>query len=102
LIRQAFSHAKGFQIRVRPAHPKRKDRLNAVNSKLKNAAGEIGLHISRTAKPLINDLQKVTAEEYLNGNFTDPMLGHVSDALGYYIEYRFPVTGQGYLGGHTY
>lgn len=102
LIRQAFSHAKAFQIRVKTAHPKRKDRLNAVNTRLKNAAGDIGLYVCKRARAIIGDLQRVTTEEYLNGNFTDPMLGHSSDALGYFIDYKYPITGQGRLGGQTF
>lgn len=102
LIRQAFAHAKSFQVRVKPAHPKRKDRLNAVNAKLKNAAGEVGLYICKRAKAIISDLQRVTTEEYLNGNFSDPMLGHCSDALGYFIDYKYPITGSGRIGGQTF
>lgn len=97
LIRQAFQRvaaAEGgsFRIKVRPAHPRRKDRLNAVNSKIKNAEGEIGIVLNKdTCKPLILDFNRVTRDEVLNDNYADKKLGHVSSALGYYLEYRFPL-----------
>jgi len=95
IIRQSFQRVteKGsYQIRVKSAAPKRKDRLNAVNAKLRNALGEIGMYLHPEAcKNLVTDFQKATREEYLNGNFKDTSIGHVSDALGYYIEYRFPI-----------
>jgi hypothetical protein len=97
LIRKGFSEVKSLSIKVKAAHPKRKDRLNSVNARLRNAAGEVGLLIGKNCKPLINDFQRVTMEEFLNGNFSDPDLGHPSDALGYYIDYRFPIGG-GHLG----
>ena len=95
LIRKGFSGARGFSIKVKPAHPKRKDRLNAVNARLRNAAGDVGILIGKNCKHLINDLQRCTMEEFLNGNFSDHDLGHVSDGLGYYIDYRFPVVAGG-------
>lgn len=105
IIKQAFQRvvAAGgsYKIRVRPANPTRKDRLNAVNAKLRNALGQIGMKISPNCKFLIKDFQKATREEYLNGNFDDPLIGHVSDALGYYIEYRFPVRGAGIGSGYA-
>jgi hypothetical protein len=95
LIRKGFAGARGLSIKVKPSHPKRKDRLNAVNARLRNAAGEVGLLIGKNCKPLIHDLQRATMEEFLNGNFSDPDIGHISDGLGYYIDYRFPVVSGG-------
>lgn len=95
LIRKGFQGASRLQVKFKKAHPKRKDRLNAVNARLRNAAGEIGLKVCRNAVPLIHDFQRVTMEEFLNGNFSDPDLGHSSDGLGYYIDYRFPINGGG-------
>lgn len=93
IIRKAFASAKAAHVYIKTANPKRKDRLNSVNSRLSNAAGEIGMLIGSNCKELINDLQRVTMEEFLNDSFEDKTLGHITDALGYYIEYRYPVTG---------
>jgi hypothetical protein len=79
---------------------KRKDRLNAVNKGLKNAKGERKILITKNCKHLREDMRKVLMEEFLNGNYKDPMLGHISDALGYMIARRYPVklnmTGTGW------
>jgi len=95
MIQQAFSRCKSFWVRVKPANPKRKDRLNAVNGMLQNSAGESRLKIAKHCLPLIRDFQKVTMEEFLNGNFSDPNLGHITDALGYFIEYKYPIKRSG-------
>lgn len=95
LIRKAFQRARSHIIKVKPSHPKRKDRLNAVNARLRNAAGEVGLKIGRNCKVLIHDLQRVTMDEFLNGNFSDSSLGHVSDGLGYFIDFCYPVLAGG-------
>jgi hypothetical protein len=92
IIRKSFSCTKGFNVFNKPANPKRKDRLNAVNARLSNAAGEIGMLIGRNCKELINDFQRVTMEEFLNDSFHDKSLGHISDAIGYYIDFRYPVV----------
>lgn len=98
LIRQAFT-GKNAHVYVKPAAPKRKDRLNAVNAKLKNAYGHRTLYVTRNCKTLIRDFNAVTMEEFLNGNFKDPSLGHITDALGYQIDFRYPVISGG--GRHT-
>jgi hypothetical protein len=77
-----------FSIRVRPAHPKRKDRLNAVNKVLED---KILYVVAESCAPLVRDLDKCKMEEFLNGNFKDASLGHASDGLGYFIEYEYKV-----------
>jgi hypothetical protein len=93
LIRQAYqqAEAKKYTVFVRKSHPARKDRMNAVNALFQNAAGIRRLRIAPSCKMLIKDLQRVTAEEFLNGNFKDGERGHITDALGYFAEYRFPI-----------
>jgi hypothetical protein len=96
LIRQAFQRvaaARGsFQVKVRPAHPRRKDRMNSVNARIKSAAGERRLFLDpERCKTLIKDFNRVTRDEVLNDNYADPKIGHVSSAIGYYLEYRFPL-----------
>lgn len=82
----------GFWVNVKPAAPKRKDRLNAVNAMLRNASGEARLYIVRSeCKPLVKDFEKCGMEEFLNGKFKDPSLGHASDGLGYFIDYDYPI-----------
>jgi hypothetical protein len=94
IINEVFSRrAKGgFWINVKPAAPKRKDRLNAVNAMLRNAKGEARLLIVRSeCKALVKDFEKCGMEEFLNGHFKDPSLGHASDGLGYFIDHDYPL-----------
>lgn len=92
LIKQAFdSRGCEFSIRVKKTNPTRKDRLNSFNAMLCNGAGERRLKVMRKARHLIHDMQRIPMEEYLNDNYTDSQLGHVSDSAAYYIDYRFPV-----------
>ena len=97
IIKTEFGRSGGVWLRARSANPKRKDRLNAVNAMLRNAAGEARLLIVRSqCRPLVNDFEKCGMEEFLNGHFKDPNLGHASDGLGYFLEYDYSITGGDY------
>ena len=88
---------RGHWVNVKSAAPKRKDRLNAVNGMLRNAVGEARLLIVREAcKPLTKDFEKCGMEEFLNGHFKDPTLGHASDGLGYFIDHDYPIETANY------
>lgn len=90
LVVRAFRNIK-HKVRYRPANPRRLDRMNAVNTKLCNAAGEIFIRISNKCKKLIDDLNKCERDEYLASSFKDKERGHITDCLGYMVEYRYPV-----------
>ncbi len=73
------------------------DRVNAGNSRMLNAHGELGMIIDPSKHPqLIRDLKLV---QYLEGTVRkidpkpggDDTIGHISDAIGYYWDYKFPV-----------
>lgn len=96
LIRNAFeryniSTDSGYWVDPSKAHPKRKDRLNAVNKMFKNSRGKRRLFVTNNCRKLKEDLRKATMEEYLNANFEDKSIGHISDALGYMVQKRYPV-----------
>lgn len=78
------------------SNPKERSRVNAVNARLKNTAGEIRMHIDPTKAPhLVRDLEGVSVLEGSSGEIdkkADPNLTHISDALGYYIEKQYPVV----------
>jgi hypothetical protein len=85
----------GFHVpRVNPAV---KDRVNCVNAKLRNHAGEHRLFIDQNCKHLIQDLEQVSWRADPNGNLlveldkSDRARTHVSDALGYLIAREFPM-----------
>lgn len=68
----------GFQIKG-TRNPLVFDRVNNVNALLRNQK----LIISPRCKKLINDLEKVSWKGQDLDQKTDPMLTHISDALGY-------------------
>jgi hypothetical protein len=98
IIREFFArHADRFhaQIRVGSANPTQRDRVNCLNAKLRNHAGERSLFLSPRCTELAIDLEQVTWKSDAAGNIladidkSDPMRTHLSDALGYYVAREF-------------
>lgn len=85
------------ELRVPRANGAVRDRVNAVNSRLCNRAGERRLVVDPRCKELIRDLETVRWKTDANGSVSgelekrDPKRTHVSDALGYYLVGAFPV-----------
>jgi hypothetical protein len=79
------------------ADPHVRDRVNAMNAKLKSAADVIGMLIDPRCKRLTKDLEQVAWKADANGNMTGDIdkrnkdLTHVSDALGYLVEREFGI-----------
>jgi phage terminase large subunit len=75
-----------------------RDRINCVNARLRNQAGDSRLFIDPKCKELIRDLEEVSwavdstgaATEDLNKS--DKNRTHTSDALGYFIYPEFPMS----------
>lgn len=76
-----------FDVEARHANPKRKDRYNAVNSKLSSRKKEPTLTMSPKCKKLIKYLMTYSYELM---NKQDAM-SHLLAALGYPISYIWPV-----------
>ena len=81
----------GFNVKVRPTHPQVRDRINAVNSKLKNANGMSSLFITKSCKNLIKSLERQIYKEGTHIPDKDSGYDHMADAIGYLIEYVFPL-----------
>ena len=81
----------GFKVLHRPRHPAVRDRINAMNSLLKNIDGERRFFVDPKCKTLIQALQRYVYKE----NTQIPEKGkwdHIFDATTYCVEYLFPVT----------
>lgn len=78
---------------VPSANPPERARVNAVNTRLKNGAGEIHLMIDNEFAPNVTrDFEGVVLLKGGSGEIdkkATPKLTHISDALGYYIWRRF-------------
>jgi len=88
-----------FQVgfRVPSANPPVKDRINCVNARLLNHAGQRRLLIDSRCKHLIKDFEQVCWKADPHGSSlaeldkSDPMRTHVSDAVGYFVAREFPM-----------
>lgn len=78
-------------------NPPERKRINAMNSRLKTVAGEVRMMVdSRYCPHTIKDLEGVTLLKGGSGELdkkANPALTHISDAIGYYVASRFPVSG---------
>lgn len=82
----------GFRkIFYKRKHPPVADRINSVNRMLMTASGESRLFISNKCINLIKSLEQTIYKE--GSREVNKKLGteHMADALGYVIEFRFPV-----------
>jgi len=88
IIRECFPNAA---LCVGRSNPPRRDRYNAVNTALRNARGEVRLRIHPRCRHLIDDLERTCYQPGTNEpDHTDPLRGHISDALGYLVERVMP------------
>jgi hypothetical protein len=79
------------RIYFRRKHPKVADRVNCVNRLLKAADGSIKMRVDAKCKSTIASLEQTVYKE--GSREVDKALGmeHATDALGYCIEFKFPL-----------
>lgn len=90
VLRQVFP---GASWRIPADQPHVKDRVAAVNARLQSADGEIHTAIDPSCVRLIGDLEQVIYAA--NGDLdqkTNPLLTHISDAVGYWVVKEYPVV----------
>ena len=77
----------GFKVKVRKSNPPVVNRVNSVNKML-----EGNILIDQRCKMLIQDLEKVTNKQGTRDiDKSNKLLTHMTDALGYAIEWEFPI-----------
>ena len=81
----------GFMTKAKNAHPAIRDRINAVNSRLKTGDGKRHLFFTENCKQTIKSLERQTYKEGTSQPNKDDGYDHMNDALGYMVEYLFPV-----------
>lgn len=89
LLRQA-----GFTVQKVPiANPSLRDRHNTVNTRLKNAGGQVGLFIDPGCKVLIKGFETTG---YKPGSHleAESFEQHITTALGYLVHREFPLRGR--------
>ena len=81
----------GFEVRSRNTAPLVRDRINSVNAKLKNAKGFNSLFILKSCKNVIKSIERQIYKEGTHIPDKDSGYDHFNDALGYMVEYNFPL-----------
>jgi hypothetical protein len=83
--------------RIQSSNPPVRDRVNCVNSRLRNTHGEPRLFVDPKCRELVKDLDLVAWSTDSTGAVTseidksDRARTHCSDALGYFIAQAFPL-----------
>jgi hypothetical protein len=77
--------------KAKQSHPAVRDRINAVNSRLKSGSGERHLFFTDKCKQAIKSLERQTYKEGTSQPNKDDGYDHMNDALGYMVEYLFPI-----------
>ena len=81
----------GYNVRVRNAHPLVRDRINSVNTKLKNAKGVRTLFIANNCKNVIKSIERQIYKEGTSLPDKENNYDHMNDALGYLVEFLYPI-----------
>lgn len=81
----------GFVVKAPRHHTPVRDRINAVNSRLCSSSGIRHLYIDPKCKYTIEGLERQTYKEGSTQPDKDGGYDHMNDALGYMVDYLFPV-----------
>lgn len=81
----------GFICKLFNRHMAIRDRVNAVNSRLTNGAGEVKIQIDPRCKRLIECLERQIYKPGTNTPEKDNGFDHLNDALGYAVSFLYPI-----------
>ena len=87
----AILKTAGFEVKCKNSAPLVRDRINSVNAKLKNAKGLHSLFILNSCKNVIKSIERQIYKEGTHVPDKDSGYDHFNDAIGYMIEYNFPL-----------
>lgn len=92
VLMEVFKHAVW---NIPSENPHVRDRIAAVNGRCETADGKTHMVVDPLCERLISDLEQVAFAE--NGELdqkSNPMLTHISDALGYFVYQEWPPVNQ--------
>lgn len=81
----------GFAVKVRERHTSVRDRINSVNARLKTSDGERHLFVDPKCRQVIKSLERQTYKEGTSQPDKDSGYDHMNDALGYLVDYLYPI-----------
>lgn len=100
LVKQTLGNHFGRErvyYRVKRANPYERERINAVNSRCRSLSGVVHLYVDPSKAPhVLKDFEGVQLVSGGSGEIdktNNPKLTHLTDGIGYYLEYEFPVSG---------
>lgn len=95
-LRPVFGGRVSYDVPA--ANPAVRSRINAVNTRLMNGAGDVRLMVDPAKAPHVQkDFEGVRFLEGGAGDIDkkhDPDLTHISDSVGYYVHRKFPINSQ--------
>lgn len=83
-----------FVVKSKNAHSAIRDRINAVNARLKSADGRRHLFVDPKCKQTIRSLERQVYKEGTSQPDKDSGFDHMNDALGYLVDYLHPIHRQ--------
>lgn len=88
-----------LSLKVKPANPSERARVNAMNTRCCNGANERRLLVDEVAAPhVVKDFEGVKVLTGGSGEIdkkATPKLTHLTDGVGYYVEYEYPARVNG-------
>ena len=97
IIRREMRRLFGDRVhyRVKSQNPRERGRVNAVNSRLMASSGVVRMMVDPVKAPhVVKDFEGVRLVEGGSGEIdkkSDSDLTHLTDGIGYYIDYCFPI-----------
>jgi hypothetical protein len=82
----------GFVVKAPRSHTPVRDRINAVNSRLCDSTGIRHLFVNPKCKYTIECLERQVYKEGTSQPDKESGYDHMNDALGYMVDYIWPVT----------
>ena len=82
----------GFNVKAKLKHSAVRDRVNNVNSRLKDSNGQRHIFVSNSCKTILKGLQRQVYKENTNIPDKEEGFDHMCDALGYLVDYVKPLT----------
>ncbi len=82
------------KLKIKTSNPRVMDRINVVNSMLRNGNGECRMQLCARNHRLIDDLEQMSFNDKGEVDKSNQGLSHCSDSIGYYLEHEHRLVKQ--------
>jgi hypothetical protein len=101
IIREILGVMPNYREYIATKNPAVRDRVNTVNAYLKNQAGIIRYLVHESNKATIRSFEQTQYKEGTSDLDKSLNVEHMTDAIGYYIAYEYPLTTSNFVRGRT-